>query len=82
MAEISAHKEISEMQPHGVKPAGTKPSISNPGLKTSLDTDFGFFDDEASPLPVASSAPKKSAEEDEAEQKSKRDFHGKGYGFF
>ena len=82
MAEISARKEISGMQPTGVKPTGTKPSIPNPASSASTDTDFGFFDDAVSPPPLVSNAPKKPTDDDEADQKSKRDFHGKGYGFF
>lgn len=82
MAETPARKEISGMQPAGMKPAVPKPSIPTPASNAGSNTDFGFFDDEASPPPIASNAPKKSLDDDEADQKSKRDFHGKGYGFF
>ena len=82
MAEISARKEIPGMQPAGVKPAAPKASIPTPASNASSNTDFGFFDDEATPPPIAPNAPKKSLDDDEADQKSKRDFHGKGYGFF
>ena len=47
------------------------------------DSDFGFFDDQpGSPAPVENAPKKLTPAEAEAEAKAKRDFHGKGYGFF
>lgn len=77
-AEIPARKDIA-------KPGANSEGAISGG---AADTDFGFFSDKpAAAIPVPS-APKKpgstspDAEEEAANQKTKRDFHGKGYGFF
>lgn len=55
------------------------------GQSKKSDTDFGFFDDSAdtsaSGLQNSNTASGESDAES-AEQKAKRDFHGKGFGFF
>ena len=79
---VSPHKET----PPGRDVAKTESSSQRTATESGRDADFGFFDDQsASPAPLPN-APKKptiaEAEAEAADQKAKRDFHGKGYGFF
>ena len=77
--EFPPHKEIST----GRDVSKTESSSEHvvPGDRAS--SDFGFFDDQpGSPAPVQNAPKKPSLAEAEAEAKAKRDFHGKGYGFF
>ena len=51
----------------------------------ATDTDFGFFEDQPgapAPLPNASKKSTTAEDDESKDPKAKRDFHGKGYGFF
>lgn len=77
-AEIPPRKEIP----------GAGPISERAVTGAAADTDFGFFDDQPGAPTPAQNAPKTAAvvpaktDADAADQKTKRDFHGDGYGFF
>lgn len=79
VAEIPSRKEIPPGRDIANAESGSERVV--PG--SQANSDFGFFDDQpGSPAPAQNAPKKPSLAEAEAEAKAKRDFHGKGYGFF
>ena len=83
---IPPRKEIPAKDIPGAGLGSARASGAGALNGAATDTDFGFFDDQpGTPAPLPN-APRKSTaaeEDDEAKDpKAKRDFHGKGYGFF